>query len=311
MGAGSIRVEKGKTAMVPIFISYRREDSAAFSGRLFDRLSEHFGLENVFIDVDTIDMGQDYVKAIEERIAASRIMLVVIGDEWLGTVQRSFRNEVEDFVQVEICTALRLNLKVIPVLISGTRMPGENELPPELAPLARKNAVEVRDSHFHQDVAELISGLTEQGVAEGGLVLNTKRVRRAAGWKLKLGAVAVIILILGISWFQSSRLDPDHLVGTWKADVTNGQGTHYPIIFLFDSFDHQLIGKVHYPTGMGIIVDLRISGQRIQFQTEHVPQFETKPATISFQGRVLRDRIEFLMQHDQGQEQFTAVRSAE
>ncbi len=296
--------------MLPIFISYRREDSAAFSGRLFDRLSDLFGAENVFIDVAAIGMGQDYVQAIEERIASSRTMLVIIGDEWLDALKHSSRSEENDFVQLEISTALRLNLKVVPVLVSGARMPGESELPPELAPLARRNAVEIRNSHFHQDVTALLAGL------DGGDVTASSRPAketssRASGWKYLLAAAGVIILALGLSWFGGPQLDPGDLVGTWKAEVTSRQGTRYPIVFLFDSIAQQLTGEVRYPTGVGVINDAHVSDRLIQFQTEHVPQFETEAATIHFKGHVLGDRIDFVMQHDQGQDRFTAVKSSE
>jgi len=69
--------------MPAIFISYRREDSIAYSGRLYDRLTAEFGKGQVFMDIDSIDPGADFIEVIEQTVAACDAVLVVIGKQWL------------------------------------------------------------------------------------------------------------------------------------------------------------------------------------------------------------------------------------
>lgn len=67
-----------------IFISYRREDAAGYAGRLYDRLAGHFGAERVFMDVEGIEPGADFVEAIERAVGSCEALIVIIGDEWLS-----------------------------------------------------------------------------------------------------------------------------------------------------------------------------------------------------------------------------------
>jgi hypothetical protein len=278
-----------------IFISYRREDGAAFAGRLFDRLSGRFGAERVFMDVDDIEPGRDFVAAIEEAVAASSVLLVVIGRSWL-------RREIddEDFVHREILAALRQGLKVIPILIEGASMPAAADLPGDLASFTRKNAIILRDSHFHDDVAVLL------GILEREL---PRRRGGKRGWAWVASLAAALLLVLGgIYWYRAAGFDPASLAGNWRAEVVTSQGYRYSIDFHFVVLDGTLTGTVRYPTGLAVIGEADVDGSRLAFQSEHVPQFETEKALIRFRGRVVEDKIEFLMQTDQGQEEFVARR---
>lgn len=280
-----------------IFISYRRDDGAAFAGRLFDRLSDRFGAERVFMDVDDIEPGRDFVAAIEEAVAESSVLLVVIGKSWL-------RREIddEDFVHREILAALRHGLKVIPILTAGASMPEAAALPEDLAPFTRKNAIILRDSHFHGDVAVLL------GILERDLSHRRSRMGTWAwAWATSLAA-ALLLVLGGILWYRSAVFDPASLAGDWRGEVVSRQGYRYSIDFHFVVFDGTLTGTVHYPTGLAVIGEARVDGSRLAFQSEHVPQFETEKALIRFRGRVVEDKIELLMQTDQGQEEFVARR---
>ena len=96
--------------MPGIFISYRRDDTAGHAGRLFDRLAEHFGRERVFMDVDTIQPGQDFAEVIGERVRSSGAVIVLIGKEWLLATDASGDirlNDPADFVRLEIVSALQ------------------------------------------------------------------------------------------------------------------------------------------------------------------------------------------------------------
>jgi hypothetical protein len=148
--------------MPGIFISYRREDSIAHAGRLYDRLSAHFGSERVFMDIDTIDLGVDFVVALQESVASCDVLIAVIGRQWLDVKdeegQRRLDNP-EDFVRIEIGAALDRDVRVIPVLVGGSRMPRSIDLPSPIAKLARRNALDIPDLHFSQSVGRLIVSL--------------------------------------------------------------------------------------------------------------------------------------------------------
>jgi hypothetical protein len=148
--------------MARIFISYRREDSSAAAGRLHDRLQDHYGRDNVFMDVDNIEPGLDFIEVIERTVASCDVLIALIGRQWLTITdadgQRRLDNP-EDFVRYEIATALKRNIRVIPALIQGALMPRAPQLPEDLQPLTRRNALELSDAHFHRDVDGLIEAL--------------------------------------------------------------------------------------------------------------------------------------------------------
>jgi formylglycine-generating enzyme required for sulfatase activity len=147
--------------MARIFPSYRRDDSSGYAGRLYDRLSQHFGRDNVFMDVDTIGLGLDFVQVIQDAVGSCDVLLAMIGRQWLTSTdsegQRRLDNP-EDFVRLEITAVLERNIRVIPVLLGGASMPRSTELPDVLRPLARRQALVVGD-HFHPDVDRLIAEL--------------------------------------------------------------------------------------------------------------------------------------------------------
>jgi hypothetical protein len=112
--------------MSRIFISYRRDDSAGYAGRLYDRLAAHFEPENVFMDIDAIEPGLDFVEVIEQAVGSCDVLIALIGKQWLaikdGQGRRRLENP-EDFVRLEIKTALDRNIRVIPALVGGAAMP--------------------------------------------------------------------------------------------------------------------------------------------------------------------------------------------
>jgi formylglycine-generating enzyme required for sulfatase activity len=167
--------------MASIFISYRREDSAPYAGRLCDRLRTHFeGTHEVFMDIDTLQPGDDFIEAIERIVSSSHVLIVVIGKQWLTIVDEEGRARLEnpdDLVRLEIQMALDRKLRVIPALVGGARMPKSHELPQELAALARRNAVEISDLIFHQSVMKLVEGLERALASEPAGVKGTEPPR--------------------------------------------------------------------------------------------------------------------------------------
>jgi beta-lactam-binding protein with PASTA domain len=148
--------------MGKIFIGYRREDSAGHTGRLFDRLSEHFGEDRVFMDVSGIEPGVDFVDAIDKAVGSSDAFIVVIGKQWLSATDADGRRRLdnpEDFIRLEIAAALRRNIRVIPVLVQGAAAPSSGNLPEDLKKLSRLHAHEISDSRWDYDVGTLIQTL--------------------------------------------------------------------------------------------------------------------------------------------------------
>jgi TIR domain len=134
-----------------IFISYRRTDDPYATHHLRDRLAAHFGAESVFMDVDSIPVGVDFVDHLQGEVQKCSCFVVVIGERWLearfeeGANKGKRRLDDEnDYVRVEIEAALARGIPVVPVLVGRAFMPGAQELPETLQKLARKNAAEVR-----------------------------------------------------------------------------------------------------------------------------------------------------------------------
>jgi hypothetical protein len=131
--------------MPKIFISYRREDSNAFAGRLFDRLQARFGAESVFMDIDSIPMGVNFQQHLAAAVSACDVMLALIGEEWL-TANRNGQRRLDDpgdFVRTEIESALNRGIPVVPILIGRASMPREQDLPGALKPIAFRNAAQI------------------------------------------------------------------------------------------------------------------------------------------------------------------------
>jgi hypothetical protein len=150
-----------------IFINYRRDDSAGMAGRLFDSLSAHFGSDTVFIDVDQIPAGLNFVNFLEKQIASSEAMLVIVGPKWLSAVDEVGRPRLEnanDFVRVELQAALEHDIPTIPILVEGAAMPRGDQLPAAIRDLALRQALEIRHATFRTDVARVIKGIEQLGI---------------------------------------------------------------------------------------------------------------------------------------------------
>ena len=144
---------------VNILISYRRDDAAGHAGRLCDRLEDRFP-GGVFMDVTGIAPGADFVRALEQKLASCHVLIVVIGKSWLSIMKdRAGRDERDDHARIEVATALRKGVRVIPVLVQGARMPSRHELPEDLKPLADRNALEITEPDFRNDVLRLIEAI--------------------------------------------------------------------------------------------------------------------------------------------------------
>ncbi|MGH8563978.1 MAG: toll/interleukin-1 receptor domain-containing protein [Gammaproteobacteria bacterium] len=145
-----------------IFVSYRRSDSAGATGRLTDRLRQRFGEGQVFRDLDGIEAGADFARAILDAIRASSVLLLIIGRSWTDSRHPDGRRRLddsEDYVRREIEAALEAQIPVIPVLVEGAAMPSARELCPALAALALRHAHELTDKRWDYDCGRLLDHL--------------------------------------------------------------------------------------------------------------------------------------------------------
>jgi hypothetical protein len=144
-----------------IFISYRREHNAAHAGRLYDRLSDAFGEQAVFMDVDSIGLGLDFARVLDEAVASCSVMLVLVGPGWAQLADQRGRrlDDPSDYVRQEVETGLRREIRVVPVLVRGAALPVPEELPEGLRPLARRQAFPLPDEAFRSQAQVLVERL--------------------------------------------------------------------------------------------------------------------------------------------------------
>ena len=309
--------------MPDIFISYRRDDTSGYAGRLYDQISQHVGADHVFMDVADIGPGSDFVQVIEKQVGTCDALIALIGKNWLTATDDQNRPRIGnsgDFVSVEILAALKRNVEVIPVLVGGAKMPLQRELPESLQPLARRQAVSLSDTSFGRDVQDLIAAL-EKG--QGHTTLPRRSLKPAL-----IAAAAVFVVVIAAGLWQESKSRSDgsasksatvpaatgesapsanpsqasasaDISGTWKAALTKN-GSTFNALFTFEVSGDKLFGRVIYPTGEAGIHNGTIKNGQLSFITRHTPQFADHEATITIEGRISGDDIEIVMQDDNG-----------
>jgi hypothetical protein len=166
-----------------IFISYRRNDTEGESGRLFDDLVGRFSQQAVFMDVDAIKPGRDFRKAIEESIHSCSVVLAMIGQQWLEAADEMGRRRLDDekdYLRLEISSALRRDIPVVPVLVRGARMPRADQLPADLQELAYRNGVELTHARWKSDLQILAQSLQPylEGTEDATSVQNERPAAR-------------------------------------------------------------------------------------------------------------------------------------
>jgi predicted ATPase len=144
-----------------VFISYRRQEASGLAGRLYDRLAARFGDDQVFMDVDTIALGVDFAEVITQAVSTCQVLLAIIGPRWLTASDQDGRrlDDPDDIVRLEIAAALERDIRVIPILVEGAVMPRLQELPENLAGLARRNALILRHESFRADADRLLTAI--------------------------------------------------------------------------------------------------------------------------------------------------------
>jgi hypothetical protein len=226
-----------------IFISYRREETAYPAGWLYDRLVDHYGDGQVFKDVDSIGPGEDFVAVLENAVGSCDVLLAVIGARWTAITDEDGARRLDDpadFVRLEIEAALARNVLVVPVLVDGARMPTADELPPSLAPLVRRNALELSPNRFDFETSRLLRVLDET-VQKPAVEPEVRKPRLPFSRRTQLIALAVaagaIALVGGIVFLSSGsgsaaqgaifRDDFSTVANGWNDAGNADNGGHY------------------------------------------------------------------------------------
>ena len=147
-----------------IFLCYRREDTQDAAGRLHDRLTAAFGNDRVFMDIDSVPLGIDFVEHVREQISGCTAVIVMIGRRWLTMKDKKRRRRLDDeddLVRTEIRAALQQKVPVIPIVVQNAEMPTASDLPDDIRPLARRNGIHLRPEQWKEGVERLLKALNK------------------------------------------------------------------------------------------------------------------------------------------------------
>ena len=150
-----------------IFFSYRREDTGAAAGRVYDRVAQVLARDDLFFDVSTIGAGENFEKRIDVEIGRADAALVFIGKAWLGPTPASSETtrmaQSDDYVRAEVRAALARPIVVLPVLVGGAVMPKREQLPDDIQEITTKNALLLRHESFDDDTEKIVAALVGGG----------------------------------------------------------------------------------------------------------------------------------------------------
>jgi TIR domain len=187
-------------------LSYRRDDASGHAGRLYDQLAGRYGAERVFIDIDAVPLGSEFGEAIRRAVASCDVLIVLIGRGWLRATDSDGHRRLDDpddFVRSEIESALAQGVVVVPACVQGAEIPRAQELPPSLAPLTRRQGIQLSDTGWQDDVGRLIRRL-EAGVMPEALTRSPEperapAERRSKVFPIALGGSLLLAVIAGIA----------------------------------------------------------------------------------------------------------------
>ncbi len=209
--------------MPKIFISYRREDSQWPADRLYETMKPLLPERDLFIDVDNIPLGVNFVDHLDNSVAQCDVLLALIGRGWLDvrnpeTGARRL-DDPGDFVRVEIAAALKRGIAVVPVLLDGAAIPAAKDLPENLRELALRHGAEIRRLSFEDDAARLIRGLGLQAPGQKAAPASAPSsaappaqpsagTRRLAMPVVVAGISAALAVLAVGSWIMQGGKDP-------------------------------------------------------------------------------------------------------
>src|SRR5262245_5896964 len=227
-------------ALPGIFISYRRSDAGGHAGRLCDRLIKGFGAKHVFFDRN-IDPGQDFGEAIQKHVDSAKVLIAVIGKDWLSAPSDRMGlrrlDEPEDFVRREIARALERGITVIPVLVGDAPPLRPGDVPNVLSDLVRRNAIEIRDGRWKEDVNTLVRAIEK--------VLPPAV---ATPWQIVIGGL-LVVCILSAVWLAIQAEQPALRTVEFDVPLVDNQG---------EVIDHRRAPTRYYLEHLGAGVELEM-----------------------------------------------------
>jgi hypothetical protein len=148
-----------------IFISYRAGDDAYAAALLDERLSQVFGTDQIFRASRSIMPGKSYTTAIMQALNACDVLLAVIGPTWTGRIKEAGtrpEHRSPDWVRTEIETALRRDIRIIPILLSRVPRLEADELPADITDLAYRQYLRFEHRNVDRDIVQLVAALNDE-----------------------------------------------------------------------------------------------------------------------------------------------------
>ena len=198
-----------------IFISYRRDDASGEAGRLADHMNRRFGRGQVFLDIDTIDPGTDFVRVLQSSLRETAAVLVVIGQRWTSARDSAGARRLDnakDFVRLEVEESLGRDIPVVPVLVQGAAMPRPEDLPPSMASLTTRQAVTLDHAEFHDDANRLCDHLEK--------MLGIEKPSPLSALKRWWPAAVVGLLAIALTAYFATRTPQQTVTGTSTGAAT-------------------------------------------------------------------------------------------
>jgi len=258
----------GDQLSATVFISYRRSDSAAWAGRLADRLEALCAGYSIVLDVVSIEPGGDFTDIIRETVERADVVLVVIGRGWLTAALPSGVRRLDsetDLVRIEIETALRSNARVIPVLLDDAAMPSEADLPVSIRAISKRNAVQIRHASFRTEVGELAHFITSKHGATSAASILEKTAMTEAELRSSLEGTFRDFLALGEGRFlileddQGRFIQFAHDDGTLKLDLPMQHLSYPQSVEAEQLIVRKYDGELHGERTLSAYVDAEIS----------------------------------------------------
>ncbi|GJL66330.1 MAG: hypothetical protein NPIRA05_13010 [Nitrospirales bacterium] len=229
--------------MQQIFISYRREETSGDAGRLYDRLCKCFGEQQIFFDRDKLKGGEEFPTKIISAITSSKALIVLIGQSWATVTDENGGRKLDnpqDWVRLEVETALEHKIEILPVLVQRASMPTEKFLPRSLSGLARRQACELSDSRFNYDVDQLIKLLRE--------IISPKPNRVISKRVLVFTSIILIVLVAYLILPAIASYYRDRGYSRYKADRLASAESDYTMARVLnpnDSLLHAYLGRLN------------------------------------------------------------------
>ncbi|MBN8787379.1 MAG: toll/interleukin-1 receptor domain-containing protein [Terrimonas sp.] len=190
-----------------IFISYRVQDTAADTGRLVDSLKQVFSEDQIFMDIEKLEPGVDFRVALAKSLETCDVLFAVIGPGWVGIDKNGNPRikQSEDWVRIELETALKRDIRVIPVLVRDASLPQPEELPESLYPLLNRQTYEISNKRWKYDTDQLINFLKQIGFKPKKVDIPLPAQSGGIGKWLIYGLIGLAVVVIAALIFETTR----------------------------------------------------------------------------------------------------------